>query len=171
MLNLLNNQITKFDEIQELLRMTFEAEKKYFETAERVQIAVFSRFLYYQSSMRNKLCNRLIQALVENKVEPEMTYTDKLKREISGLEMKRMLEDKEYTDHVGQCIAFDTKLINKCNQIGENKELPVSVLEAIIGELSFLTLAKTEAINLINSQQLKVEEPKIKIIPLKSKIS
>ena len=155
--------------IQKLLKMTFKAERKYFEAGERVQIVDFSRFLHYQSTKRNHFCNKLIEAFVENEIEPDMTYINKGRNKISGLEIKRILEDRKYTSQVKKCLKYDLKLINACNEALKDTTLPVDVLEIITKEMTYLTLAQLEGKKVLKNYKENKPELTSKIIPLQQR--
>ncbi len=148
-------ELLRFDhkhikDLQELLCMTFGAERKYFETAERVQIAEFSRFLYLQSIQRNQLSNKLIAVFAENNIVPNMTYINKGKNQISGLDLKRILEDKKYSIYIKECMELDNSLIQLCKKILKNDKLSASILDVITKELNFLILHSFKISELIN---------------------
>lgn len=157
------------NDIQKLLKMTFKAERKYFEAGERVQVVDFSRFLHYQSTKRNHFCNKLIESFVENEVEPDMTYINKGRNKISGLEIKRLLEDTKYVSQVKKCLKFDTKLIDICNEVLKDTSIPVGILEVITKEMTYLTLAQLEGEKLLKNYKENKSELQPKIISLQQR--
>ena len=128
----------EIEKLQELLKMTFKSEKIYLEAAEKVQVTKFSRFLNHQSTLRNQLCNKLIEKLVSNDIEPVKRHIDKFTAPISGLEMKRRLESKKHTKEVKKCLAYDNKIIDKCKELIEIPNMPIDILEILSLEMGEL---------------------------------
>lgn len=161
----------EIEKLQELLKMTFKSEKIYLEAAEKVQVTKFSRFLNHQSTLRNQLCNKLIEKLVSNDIEPVKRHIDKFTAPISGLEMKRRLEIKKHTKEVKKCLAYDNKIIGKCKELVETPNIPIDILEILSLEMGELltNIIKGEKIiqNYLKQKHLNTIEAQTKTKVLK----
>jgi len=158
--------------LQQLLKMTFTSEKLYYQAADQVQVIKFSRFLNHQSTLRNKLCNRLIEKLTSNNIEPEKRHIDKLTVDVSGLEIKRRLENKDYVKQVKKCLNFDNEIIDKCKELLEVEDLPIDILEILSMEMGELLVNIIRGEKIIESyqkeQRIESHRQKTKIIRLSS---
>ncbi|MBP2830728.1 DUF2383 domain-containing protein [Aquimarina sp. U1-2] len=154
----------KHHEVQELLKMTFTAEKKYYEAAEEVQIVALSRFLNHQSVERNKHANELVEALTFNEIKPDITYIRKGKIHRKGLDIKLSLENSKYIPIVCKCLDHDQDLIDQCILVLENETIPIDILEIttrLMTLLIFEGIEGTHIIEELNKEKRKHHHPKV----------
>ncbi|WP_062055382.1 hypothetical protein [Aquimarina longa] len=148
----------KNNKIQELLIMVFEAEKKYYEAAEEVQIIALSRFLNYQSLERKKYVNELVEAFIFNNIKQETSCIDKSKEDQKGFEVKKPLEKSKYISIVCHCLDFDQNIIDKCVIMLRDNTIPVDILEVAVRLMTFLLFQGIECGQII--EELNIENNK-----------
>ncbi|GAA4271978.1 hypothetical protein GCM10022258_12720 [Aquimarina gracilis] len=152
--------------------MTFEAEKRYYHAAQEVQIVPLTRFLNYQSSKRNKFANEIAEALTFNDIKPVMSYIDKAKSKLLGLDIKRSLENTKYIPIMTKCLDFDQDIIDTSALLLKDRSLPVDIAEVLTRQMTFLIfqwIEGTDIIEELNSDR-QVNHKKTKIITLKNYI-
>ncbi len=158
----------KYQEAQELLKMTFEAEKKYYEAAEEVQIVALSRFLNHQSVERNKYANELVEGLTFNEIKPDISYIKKGKIHQKGLDFKLTLENTKYIPIVCKCLDHDQDLIDKCAIVLEDDTIPIDILEIITRLMTHLIFQGIEGSYIIEElNRKKAKDQKMKVVQLK----
>ncbi|WP_010522106.1 hypothetical protein [Aquimarina agarivorans] len=157
--------------IQKLLQLTFEVERMFFESAEKVDIVEFSRFLHYQSAKRNNFCNQLIAAFVKNDIEPDMTYIKKRPTSLGTEILKIATSQDQQIMEVKKCLKFDNSLINLCNNVLKDTSLPIDILDVITKEMTYLRLIRSEGAKLIK-KILNIEQNSTvsKVIPLNKRM-
>ncbi len=144
-----------YQKIQALLKMTFESEKRYYETAEDIQIVELKRFLNHQSVERNKYANELVEAFTFNEIEPEMLFIKKGSQKHNGLDLKIVLENSKYLPIVRKCLNYDEDIIEKCAMLVRDKSIPVDILEVITRLMTFLIFQGIEGNHIIEELKAK----------------
>ncbi len=141
--------------IQELLKMIFESEKRYFEAAEYVQIVELKRFLNHQSVERNRYANELTEAFTFNKIEPDVLFIKNGIQKHNGLDLKRVFENSKYIPIMNKCFIYDENIIEKCAMSIRDKSIPVDILEVITRLMTFLIFQGIEGSHIIEELKTK----------------
>ncbi|KZS38880.1 hypothetical protein AWE51_14970 [Aquimarina aggregata] len=160
-----------YQEIQELLKMTFKSEKMYYEAAEILQIVELKRFLNHQSVERNKYANELTESLVFNNIEPDMLFVKKGIQKLNRLDLKIVLENSKYIHVVRKCMSYDEDIIDKCALIARDKVIPVDILEVTTRLMTFLIFQGIDGSQIIEELKEKDnQKKKTKVIQFKNNL-
>lgn len=121
----------KSQRLEQLLYDLFKAEKKYLEVADIVQDTALKRYLNFQSSERNRFCNKIIELLSSYNIEHSKTYIEKDLLNYNGDKAAQLLQPRCHSSLVSKCLDKDKAVINHCNKALEDTSLPIELLECI----------------------------------------
>ncbi len=155
-------------EMQDLLRMLFEAEKMYFEAAQEVQLVECTRFLNLQSSKRNKFANEIIEVLTAHNIVSSILYIEKNQQfedtyiSLSG--------KQKYIHLMIKCLHFDEEVMNLITCILNHPDLPVDIAEIITRIMTFLIFQNVQGAEMIKTlnKENEIDIKQSKIVRLQS---
>lgn len=143
--------------LQELLKMAFMSEKLYLETADRIQNADVTRFLNYQSTTRNNLCNLLIERLASKNITPEIRYIDKFKEDLLENSKLVILNTQTTIQEITNCLNYDKQIIAYCYALCAEKGMPTDIKLFLSTEITKLYTSVTKGEGLVSELQQKLE--------------
>lgn len=145
------------NELQELLKMTFMSEKLYLEAADRIQNVEITRFLNYQSTTRNNLCNILIEHLANKNVTPSIRYIEKFNGNIADNTKLFFFNSKTTIREITTCINYDKQIIEYCYSLCAVKNISTDIKLFLTKEINKLLASVSKGESFISDVQKKSE--------------
>ncbi|UZO80495.1 hypothetical protein NBT05_16285 [Aquimarina sp. ERC-38] len=137
--------------IHDLVELFFRIERSYYNSAEDVQIVPLKRYLYHQSSIRNRWTNEILTAIKDYDILLSKSWIDKGHTYRSAKEDQEFLENRNYTVIVQLCLESDFKVLPEIDRLLLVKGMPIDILEALVR-------VKTELLFEISESKELIEE-------------
>ena len=115
-----------------LIDTLFKQERIYFNTAEDIQIVPLKRYLYHQSTIRNRWNNALLSMIQDYDIALDQCWVEKGHVYRSAKEDQEFLENRNYSTAVERCLDGDIKLLQCLDTVLTINSLPVEVLEVAV---------------------------------------
>lgn len=121
------------NELQDVLKSMFLSERKYFVASQKVQNPELLRFLNHQNILRNGYINKLVEVFEQKQIGLSVFEVEKRKHvfDIDDLYAGLHIKKQGYLELMEECLDHDQKLIQKCINCLNIKNIPLDILEVL----------------------------------------